>query len=70
MGTTRMANRPEAGVVDSNCRVFGTENLYVAGSAVFPTGPSYSPTLYHLGVGASSGSAFAASNPDTAWQLQ
>lgn len=45
MGTTRMANRPEAGVVDTNCRVFGTENLYVASSAVFPTGPSYSPTF-------------------------
>ncbi|MBE9064915.1 GMC oxidoreductase [cf. Phormidesmis sp. LEGE 11477] len=45
MGTTRMANRPEAGVVDTNCRVFGTDNLYIASSAVFPTGPSYSPTF-------------------------
>ncbi|MEO0455044.1 MAG: GMC family oxidoreductase [Cyanobacteria bacterium P01_A01_bin.114] len=45
MGTTRMASRPEAGVVDPNCRVFGTENLYIASSAVFPTGPSYSPTF-------------------------
>jgi len=45
MGTTRMARRPEEGVVDINCRVFGTENLYVASSAVFPTGPSYSPTF-------------------------
>ena len=45
MGTTRMAERPEAGVVDKNCRVFGTQNLYVASSAVFPTGPSYSPTF-------------------------
>ncbi|MGF1542580.1 MAG: FAD-dependent oxidoreductase [Pleurocapsa sp.] len=45
MGTTRMGNRPEEGVVDTNCRVFGTENLYVASSAVFPTGPSYSPTF-------------------------
>ena len=45
MGTTRMANRPEEGVVDTNCRVFGTDNLYVASSAVFPTGPSYSPTF-------------------------
>ena len=45
MGTTRMANNPKEGVVDTNCRVFGTENLYVAGSAVFPTGPSYSPTF-------------------------
>jgi choline dehydrogenase-like flavoprotein len=45
MGTTRMASRPEEGVVDTNCRVSGTENLYVASSAVFPTGPSYSPTF-------------------------
>lgn len=45
MGTTRMANRPEEGVVDTDCKVFGTENLYVASSAVFPTGPSYSPTF-------------------------
>ncbi|GAB4385747.1 MAG: GMC family oxidoreductase [Elainellaceae cyanobacterium] len=45
MGTTRMANRPKEGVVDTNCRVFGTDNLYVASSAVFPTGPSYSPTF-------------------------
>ncbi|NEP17540.1 MAG: GMC family oxidoreductase [Leptolyngbya sp. SIO4C1] len=45
MGTTRMADRPGAGVVDTDCRVFGTDNLYVASSAVFPTGPSYSPTF-------------------------
>jgi len=45
MGTTRMARHPQAGVVDTNCRVFDTDNLYVAGSAVFPTGPSYSPTF-------------------------
>lgn len=45
MGTTRMADRPHKGVVDTNCRVFGTDNLYVASSAVFPTGPSYSPTF-------------------------
>lgn len=45
MGTTRMASCPEEGVVDPNCRVFGTDNLYIASSAVFPTGPSYSPTF-------------------------
>lgn len=45
MGTTRMGDRAEKGVVDTDCRVFGTENLYVASSAVFPTGPSYSPTF-------------------------
>lgn len=45
MGTTRMAARAQDGVVDTDARVFGTDNLYVAGSAVFPTGPSYSPTF-------------------------
>lgn len=50
MGTTRMASRPEEGVVDTDCRVFGTENLYVASSAVFPTGPSYSPTFTILAI--------------------
>lgn len=45
MGTTRMALRPDDGVVDTDCRVFGTNGVYVAGSAVFPCGPGYSPTL-------------------------
>ncbi|WP_144871657.1 GMC oxidoreductase [Hyella patelloides] len=45
MGTTRMASCPKEGVVDTNCQVFGTENLYVVSSGVFPTGPTYSPTL-------------------------
>ena len=45
MGTTRMGSNPKEGVVDTNCQVFGTENLYIASSAVFPTEPSYSPTF-------------------------
>ena len=45
MGTTRMAADPSTGVVDPNCMVFGTENLYIASSAVFPTGHAYSPTF-------------------------
>jgi choline dehydrogenase-like flavoprotein len=44
-GTTRMASRESEGVVDSNCRVFGMENLYIAGSSVFPTGGHANPTL-------------------------
>ena len=44
MGTARMADSPGEGVVDRDCRVFGTDNLYVASSAVFPTGAVYSPT--------------------------
>ena len=45
MGTTRMAADPKQGVVDANCRVHGLGNLYVAGSAVYPTAGPANPTL-------------------------
>ena len=45
MGTTRMADSEQKGVVDADCRVFGVPNLYVAGSSVFPTGGQANPTL-------------------------
>jgi choline dehydrogenase-like flavoprotein len=45
MGTTRMADAPSRGVVDADCRVHGIENLYVAGSSVFPTVGYVNPTL-------------------------
>jgi choline dehydrogenase-like flavoprotein len=45
MGTTRMDTNRKAGVVDENCRVHGTANLFVAGSSVFPTGGYTNPTL-------------------------
>lgn len=45
MGTTRMALSSKTGVVDGNSRVFGTNNLYVAGSSVFATGSHVPPTL-------------------------
>ena len=44
-GTTRMADSPESGVVDSNCQVFGIDNLFIAGSSVFPTIGYANPTL-------------------------
>ena len=37
MGTTRMHPDPKQGVVDANCRVHSTTNLYMSGSSVFPT---------------------------------
>jgi choline dehydrogenase-like flavoprotein len=40
-----MHDDPRRGVVDRDCRVFGTENFYVAGSSVFPTSGSANPTL-------------------------
>jgi choline dehydrogenase-like flavoprotein len=45
MGTTRMADSPEQGVVDANCRVHGVANLYIAGSSVFTTSGASNPTL-------------------------
>jgi choline dehydrogenase-like flavoprotein len=45
MGTTRMHDSPSQGVVDSNCRVHGIANLYVAGSSVFPTAGANFPTI-------------------------
>jgi choline dehydrogenase-like flavoprotein len=45
MGTTRMADSPRAGVVDRDCRVHDMENLWVAGSSVFPTSGWANPTL-------------------------
>ena len=45
MGTLRISDNPHHGVVDANCRVHGMDNLYVAGSAVFPTSGYANPTL-------------------------
>jgi choline dehydrogenase-like flavoprotein len=45
IGTTRMSVSRSDGVVDRDCRVHGVENLYVAGSSVFPTGGHANPTL-------------------------
>jgi len=45
IGTTRMSSDPETGVVDTNCKVHGVDNLYVAGSSVFPTSGHANPVL-------------------------
>jgi choline dehydrogenase-like flavoprotein len=45
MGTTRMSRDAAEGVVDTDCRVFGTRNLFVASSSVFPTSGYANPTL-------------------------
>jgi choline dehydrogenase-like flavoprotein len=45
IGSTRMASSEGDGVVDSNCQVFGTRGLFVAGSSVFPTSGYANPTL-------------------------
>ncbi len=45
MGTTRMDDNPQRGVTDGNARVHHTNNLYVAGSSLFPTCGWQNPTL-------------------------
>ena len=44
-GTTRMSENAADGVVDVNCKVFGQNGIYVAGSSVFPTAGAANPTL-------------------------
>ena len=45
IGSTKMSDSPDDGVVDKNCRMHSIDNLYVAGSSVFPTGGHVPPTL-------------------------
>lgn len=40
-----MSARPEDGVVDADCRVHGTDNLYIASTSVLPTSSQANPTL-------------------------
>lgn len=44
-GTARMGSDPRTSVVDASCRVHSVNNLFIAGSAVFPTSSQANPTL-------------------------
>jgi choline dehydrogenase-like flavoprotein len=45
VGTARMSESANHGVVNRNCRVHGSPNLFLAGSAVFPSSGQANPTL-------------------------
>ena len=45
IGTARMSADPTRGVVDQNLKVHSVANLYIGGSAVFPTSGANPPTL-------------------------
>ncbi|MGN7614075.1 GMC oxidoreductase [Magnetococcales bacterium HHB-1] len=47
IGTTRIGSSKQSGVVNPNCRVHTTNNLYIASSAVFPT-PSHANPTYTI----------------------
>ena len=44
-GATAMAASPDAGVCDSDLKVFGLNNLYLVSNSVFPHMGSNPPTL-------------------------
>ncbi len=44
MGTTRMGWDSTNSCVDADCRVHGIENLFIAGSSIFPAGAGSNPT--------------------------
>lgn len=45
-GTTRISNTADTGVVDKNLKVWGTSNVYVCSSSVFPTSGQANPTFF------------------------
>jgi len=45
LGGTRMSDGPEDGVVDKNCKMHSVDNLFIAGSSIFPTGGQANPTM-------------------------
>jgi choline dehydrogenase-like flavoprotein len=45
MGTTRMSASPADGVVNTDCRVHGLDNTYIASSSVFTTSGHANPTI-------------------------
>jgi len=44
-GAAQMIHDPARGVVDGDCRVHGMDNLFIAGSSVFTTAGSGTPTM-------------------------
>lgn len=51
MGTARMSRTVETGVVDADLKVHGTQNLYVAGAAVYPGSGFANPTFTAIALG-------------------
>jgi choline dehydrogenase-like flavoprotein len=52
VGTARMAADPKRGVVDADARVHGSANLFLAGSAIFPSSGQANPTYLAVALAA------------------
>lgn len=50
MGLVRTGTRPETSVVDPDLRVWGTRNLYISSTGVFPTASHAGPTMTAVAV--------------------
>jgi choline dehydrogenase-like flavoprotein len=60
MGGTRMSRTPAEGIVDRDCKVWGQDNLFVAGSSVFPSAGHANPTYTIVQLGLRLGEHLAA----------
>jgi choline dehydrogenase-like flavoprotein len=58
-GTARMGNDPKKSVVDRNCRVHDSRNVFVSDGAVFVTQGCYEPTLTIMAISARTGEHIA-----------
>jgi choline dehydrogenase-like flavoprotein len=60
MGGTPMGATEADGVTDGHGRVWGLDNLFVAGAGLFPTGGAVNPTFTLLALGDRAAPAIAA----------
>ena len=50
MGSCRMGKNARSSVVDSECRVWGTEGLHVMDASVFPSASGVNPMITNMGI--------------------
>lgn len=59
-GTCVMHNDPNIGVVDSNCQIHGTQNMYITDFSIFPCQTSGNPSMTLMAAGLNAGNIIAA----------
>jgi choline dehydrogenase-like flavoprotein len=58
-GTARMGKDPKTSVVDADCKIHDTRNVFVTDGAVFTTQGCYEPTLTIMALSARAGEHIA-----------